>query len=290
MSPIRNYLWQCWRLMRGHQPTGFILLLAPTLWSLWLAAGGIPPLDILCVFVAGAWCMRAAGCVINDSADRKIDTHVKRTRERPLAMGALQLRDALWLLAILLVCAFALVLQTNVLTIMLACIALLVTFIYPFSKRWFYAPQVFLAISFSFAVPMSFASVGNHLPVILWWVYCANICWVIAYDTIYAMSDSKDDAALTIHSTALLLGKYSRLLIACMQIAFIAFLTKAGTAFGMGVYYYLGLAIVALLFVYQQWLISTHDARSYLRAFVNNGVSGMVIAMAIAVDFYMRIS
>jgi 4-hydroxybenzoate polyprenyltransferase len=290
MNSTRNYLWQCWRLMRGNQPTGFVLLLSPVLWSLWLAADGMPPLNTLIIFIAGAWCMRAAGCVINDMADRDIDPKVRRTHHRPLASRALRIHDALLVLVILLLCAFVLVSLTNTLTIMLAAPALLFATIYPFSKRWFYAPQLLLAMSFSFAVPMSFAAVKSELPASLWLIYCANICWVLAYDTMYAISDTQDDAALGIHSTALLMGSYTRLFIACMQAIVIILLICVGVGFNLSGYYYAGIGLVGLLFMHQQWLIRAHDPGLCLRAFVSNGIAGMLIATAIAVDFYLRVA
>lgn len=288
MKNVRGTAWQYWRLARGDRPAGFGLLLAPVLWSLWLAASGMPSLFILGLFVAGTWVMRAAGCVINDIADRNIDSHVPRTAARPLAANTLELRHAFRLFGALLIIALLLVLQTNTLTIALSPIALLLTVIYPFSKRVFHAPQLVLALCFSLAVPMSFAAVQGQLPPALWHIWLINILWVLVYDTFYAMSDRLSDQKLNIHSTALLLGNWDRTFIALLQCIIIALLLACAHSFHLGYYYFAGVAAMGVLFVYQQWLVREREPRACMRAFVSNVYAGMAVFAGIVIDLYGR--
>lgn len=278
-------LVQYWRLMRGHQPVGFVLLLAPVLWSLWLAAMGIPSLELLIVFVLATWVMRAMGCVINDIADRNIDPLVKRTRTRPLATRAIGVPEALILCASLGLFALVLVLQTNALTIALAPIALLLAGIYPFSKRWFPAPQLFLALSFSCAIPMSFSAVLNQLPPALWWLWISNVLWVLSYDTFYAMADRADDQNIAMHSTALLLGSRDLAFIATAQAMLVVALSVCAYYFSLGPYFYLALLVTVALFVYQHMLAQTRTPKGCLGAFNLNAWTGMVLFAGIALHF-----
>ena len=207
-----------WLLMRMDKPVGIYLLLWPTLWALWLASVGMPDWDVLVIFVLGVVVMRAAGCVINDIADRKIDGHVKRTVARPLITGQVSLRQAWALFAGLLLCALVLVLQLNIQTLYLSFVAVLLASAYPFLKRYTHLPQVALGAAFSWAIPMAFMAVNQHVPLWAWWLYVANLAWTVAYDTQYAMVDRDDDLNIGVKSTAILFGRYDVVWIAVLQL------------------------------------------------------------------------
>lgn len=202
----RERLGQYWKLVRGDRPIGVLLLLWPTWWALWLAAGGMPPWWTLFVFTAGVWLTRSAGCVINDYADRWLDPQVERTRGRPLATGAVSGREALAVFAVLMLVAFALVLTLNRLTVWLSVIGLFLAASYPYLKRYTYLPQVYLGLAFGWGIPMAFASVQGEVPAVAWVLYAANILWATAYDTWYAMVDREDDLRAGSKSTAILFG------------------------------------------------------------------------------------
>ncbi|MCB1746672.1 MAG: 4-hydroxybenzoate octaprenyltransferase [Gammaproteobacteria bacterium] len=270
------------RLARLHRPIGILLLLWPMLWALWLAAGGVPHLDVLAIFVAGTVLMRSAGCVINDFADRHFDGHVERTRERPLATGEVSEREALVLFALLTLAAALLVLLTNRLTILLACggIALAVT--YPYAKRYTYLPQLHLGAAFGWAVPMAFAAQAGALTPLTWLTFCATVLWAVIYDTEYAMVDRDDDLALGIKSTAILFGDDDRLVIGVLQVIMLLNLLLIGDQAGLGWPFHLGLAAAAALFGYQQYLIRGRARPACFTAFLNNNWVGGVIFAGIA--------
>ncbi|MEQ8231117.1 MAG: 4-hydroxybenzoate octaprenyltransferase [Gammaproteobacteria bacterium] len=278
-SPLAARLALYARLTRLHKPIGTLLLLWPTLWALWLAAGGVPRLDVLAIFVAGTLLMRSAGCVINDYADRHFDGHVERTRERPLATGAVSEREALVLFAVLVTLAAALVLLTNRLTILLAFggVALAVT--YPFAKRHTHLPQVHLGAAFGWAVPMAFAAQLDALPPLAWLTFCATLLWAVIYDTEYAMVDRDDDLRIGIKSTAILFGRHDRLVIGVLQVIMLLNLALIGQAAALGWPWYGGIAIAAALFGYQQWLMRERARRACFAAFMNNNwVGGIIFA------------
>jgi len=270
------------RLTRLHKPIGTLLLLWPMLWSLWLAAGGLPALDVLAIFVAGTLLMRSAGCVINDYADRNFDGHVERTRERPLATGAVSEREALILFAVLVALSAALVMLTNRLTILLAFggVALAVT--YPFAKRYTYLPQMHLGAAFGWAVPMAFAAQSGAVPPLAWLTFCAALLWAVIYDTEYAMVDRDDDLKVGIKSTAILFDDNDRLIIGLLQILMLCNLWLIGEQARLGGSYYLGLLGAALLFAYQQWLIRDRSRAGCFAAFMNNNWVGGVIFAGLA--------
>lgn len=273
------------RLMRLDRPIGTWLLLWPTLWALWFAAGGFPDLQVLIIFVLGVILMRAAGCVINDYADRHLDGHVARTCKRPLATGEVTAREALVLFALLCLVALVLVLFTNQLTLLLTPFALLLAASYPFMKRYTHLPQVVLGAAFSWAIPMAFAAQANSLPAALWLVFAANLVWTVAYDTAYAMEDREDDLKIGIKSTAVLFGQYDRLMIGLLQLLTLVLLVAAGMAFGRGVIFYCGLVVMAGFFVWQQWLIRDRQRGPCLRAFLNNHYAGMFLFIALVLDY-----
>jgi len=219
MVQIKNLKYMAYiRLARLDKPIGIYLVLWPTLWALWLAAQGLPSLDVLAIFIVGGVLMRSAGCVINDFADRKIDGEVERTTHRPLATGELSVKNALVFFCILCSLSFILVLQTNELTIYLSFGALALASIYPFMKRYTYLPQVVLGAAFACSVPMAYAAQTNELPKIVWLIYTATVIWTVAYDTMYAMVDREDDIKIGMKSTAILFGKADRAIIAFLQL------------------------------------------------------------------------
>ena len=276
------------RLARLDKPIGIFLVLWPTLWALWLAAEGLPSLDVLLIFIAGAVLMRSAGCVINDFADRKIDGHVERTKERPLVSGKITPKNALIFFSILCIGAFILVLQTNELTIYLSFGALALAAVYPFMKRYTYLPQVVLGAAFAWSVPMAYAAQSNELPTIIWLIYTATVLWTVAYDTMYAMVDREDDIKIGVKSTAILFGTADRAIIACLQVMVILTLCIIGEQAKLGQFYLLSVVVAAVLFVYQQHLIRHRYREQCFQAFLNNNWVGLVIFVGLVLDFVTK--
>ncbi len=281
-------LHQYFLLTRMHKPVGTVLLVWPVLWALWLAADGIPPLDITLIFLAGTFLMRSAGCAINDFADRKIDAHVKRTEQRPLATGAIQSWEAVLVFLVLSLCAFGLVLLTNTLTVMLSFVALAIAFAYPFMKRHTHLPQVVLGAAFTFGVPMVFAAVLGEVPPATWVLYLAGVVWTVIYDTYYAMVDRDDDLRIGVKSTAVLFGEHDRLIIAMLQLLALALWFTAGQLFGLGLGFQIGLLLAALLFFREQLMIRDRDRDLCFQAFLHSQLVGMVVFFGIALDFVFR--
>ena len=277
------------KLMRLDKPIGILLLLWPALWGLWFAAPRMQRLDILLIFVLGTILMRSAGCVINDYADRDIDPHVERTKNRPLATGLVSPKEALIIAAILLLLSFALVLFLNKFTIALSVVALVVAASYPYSKRFFPLPQAWLGIAFGMSILMAFAAYRNTLPPIAWWLFIANIFWAIAYDTEYAMVDRDDDMRLNIKTSALLFGVFDVVAVMACHGLFIAILVGIGLWTKLGVAYYVGLALACGMILQQYQLIKTRDRDKCFAAFRNNNWVGMAIFAGLALDMYHRI-
>ncbi|MFZ1852218.1 MAG: 4-hydroxybenzoate octaprenyltransferase [Nitrosomonas sp.] len=278
---IQNYA----QLMRLNKPIGILLLLWPMLWGLWFAAQGFPDWHILIIFILGTVLMRSAGCVINDFADRNIDPHVERTKNRPMAVGKVTSREALLLAAALSVCAFILILPLNQLTILLSVPALFLAASYPFTKRFFAMPQAYLGVAFSFGIPMAFAAQTDSLPSIVWILLLANLFWVIAYDTAYAMVDKPDDLKIGINTSAITFGRFDVLGVMLCHACFIALMMVVGWLQQMNLVYYAGLLIAVGLMVYQYRLIRHRDRALCFKAFLHNNWVGMVIFMGIALDF-----
>ncbi|NNL10141.1 MAG: 4-hydroxybenzoate octaprenyltransferase [Pseudomonadales bacterium] len=276
------------RLMRVDRPIGTYLVAWPALWSLWLASEGFPGWRLLVVFLAGAFLMRSAGCVINDYADRNIDGSVERTRERPLASGEVEASEALTLFVLLALIAASLLLLTNWLTAYMAVAAVATTAIYPFMKRYTHLPQVVLGMAFSFSVPMAFAATSDAVPATAWLVYFAVVCWVVAYDTYYAMVDRDDDIAIGVKSTAILFGHYDRAAIVGLQILFVALMLSVGLTLKLGILYYVGLLFGCFLLAYQYVSTAHRDRSRCFAAFLNNNYVGMAIFIGIALDFLLR--
>ena len=283
-SRWRDYLY----LTRLHRPIGIFLLLWPTLWALWLAADGRPDPLLLAVFVLGTVLMRSAGCIINDFADRDFDPHVKRTRDRPLAARRISPYGALVLFGVLLLASFLLVLQLNTLTIALSFVGAALAISYPFFKRFFPAPQFYLGVAFGWGVPMAWAAQTGSVPRIAWVVLLAAIVWAAVYDTFYAMVDRDDDAQLGLRSTALLFGDMDRVVIGGMQALMLFGLVLVGREERLGIAYWAGLAIAALLFALQLWSTRNRDREACFKAFLNNHWVGFAIFAGIATDFWLR--
>ncbi|MDX1344056.1 MAG: 4-hydroxybenzoate octaprenyltransferase, partial [Reinekea sp.] len=236
------------KLTRLDRPIGIYLLLWPTVTALWLAAEGFPDLKTLLIFVAGVVFMRSAGCVINDYADRKIDGHVKRTLNRPLAVGLVSEKEAITLFSSLIVLSFVLVLFTNPLTVKLSFIAAALASSYPFMKRYTYLPQVVLGAAFAWAIPMAYTALSVPLQDLTWLLFSATVIWTVVYDTLYAMVDRDDDLKIGVRSTAILFGESDRLMVGLLQI--LAWLTwlVIGVKAELGVFWWLALAVAAGLF------------------------------------------
>ncbi|MCW8826406.1 MAG: 4-hydroxybenzoate octaprenyltransferase [Gammaproteobacteria bacterium] len=289
MSSTTFKLKEYARLVRLDRPIGIYLVLWPTLWALWFAAEGIPNTLVLVIFIAGVVLMRSAGCAINDFADRKIDPHVERTAQRPLAAGTVTPKEALWVFAILSLIAFVLVIQLNLLTILLSIPAVILAGSYPFTKRYTHLPQAYLGIAFGWAVPMSFAAVTGGVPVSSWWLFSAVVLWALAYDTMYAMTDREDDLKIGVKSTAILFGRWDRLMVALFQVGVTASLWIAGHQLGLSELYYCGLLIISAGFwSYQQWLIRDRDRQRCFQAFLNNHYFGLLIFLLIVAEYLLR--
>ena len=265
------------RLMRLDKPIGILLLLWPTLWALWLSTTGIMRVDVLLIFIVGTVLMRSAGCIVNDLADRHFDPHVERTRNRPLAAGVVAPGEALALTAVLLLAAFALVLQLNRLTLYLSLFAVVVTLVYPYLKRFFAFPQAGLGIAFSFGVPMAYAAQRNALPLESWVLMAAAFFWIIAYDTEYAMVDRNDDIKLGLNSSAITLGRHDVAAVMSCHAAFLAIMGAIGLWHRFGIPYYAGLLVAAGLAVYQYQLIRDRSREGCFRAFNNNNWMGAAV-------------
>jgi len=277
------------RLMRLDRPVGTWLLLWPALWALWVAGAGKPNPRVLIVFVLGVVVMRAAGCVINDFADRNIDPHVRRTRDRPLASRLVSPTEALVLFTLLIAAALYLVTRLDELTVKLAVIGALLTISYPFVKRVFPIPQLYLGICFGgWSVLMAFAAQTGSLPRVAWVLYFAAVIWASMYDTIYAMIDREDDIRIGIKSSAILFADMDKLLIAVMQAMMLYALYLAGDDMHFGRWYRAGIAAAALLYLWQQWLIRRREPAGCLRAFLNNQYVGLAVFAGILLQYVYR--
>ncbi|MBP3974691.1 4-hydroxybenzoate octaprenyltransferase [Pseudoxanthomonas spadix] len=276
-----------WKLVRGDRPIGVLLLLWPTWWGLWLAAGGVPPWWTLLVFTAGVWLTRSAGCVINDYADRWLDPKVERTRERPLATGQVSGREALWVFVLLMLAALALVMTMNRLTIGLSVIAAFLAASYPYLKRYTYLPQVYLGMAFGFGIPMAFAAVQGQVPTLAWLLYSANILWATAYDTWYAMVDREDDIRAGAKSTAILFGDLDLVIQGLLYALTFATLLLVGRQAGLGTYYWAGLGVGVCLVVYEFVLCRKRERGPCLRAFLHNNWVGAAVFAGVAADLWL---
>jgi 4-hydroxybenzoate polyprenyltransferase len=274
--------------MRLHRPIGIWLLLWPTLWAVWIAAAGSPDQRLFVIFVLGTIVVRSAGCVINDFADRRIDPHVERTADRPLATGEVAPLEALILFAALMLIALGLVVTLNRLTVQLAVAGAAVTIVYPFTKRFLSAPQFVLGIAFAWGVPMAFAASLGEVTRLGWLLFIASVIWVIVYDTQYAMADRDDDLKIGVRSTAILFGDLDRAFIGGLQLLLLATLYLVGRSAELGVWYYGGLAAATLFGIHQQLLIRDREPSTCFRAFLNNAWLGGAVFCGIVLDYLFR--
>lgn len=284
-SPLWERLHAYILLVRLHRPVGFMLLMWPMLWGLWIAGAGKPDLLVTVVFVLGVILMRSAGCAINDYADRNFDPYVKRTKDRPLAAGRVTPKEALAVFAVLSAVSFGLVLLMNKLTILMSFMGLALAVVYPFMKRYTYLPQVVLGVAFGWAVPMVFAAQTGTVPNVGWLIFVAAVIWATVYDTQYAMVDRDDDLRIGVKSTAILFGDADRVIIGILQILLLLDLVLVGVQASLGRFYYLGLAVAAGLAVYQQYLIRDRDRERCFQAFLNNNWFGAVVFVGVVLHY-----
>ena len=280
--------WDFIQLTRMDKPIGIYLLLWPTLWALWVAAKGVPSLGNLLIFVLGVILTRAGGCVINDFADRKVDGHVKRTEQRPMASGKISSKEALVFFALLMGVSFLLVLCTNAQTVWLSFGALALAATYPFMKRYTYYPQVVLGAAFSWGIPMAFTAETGSLPAAAWLLYIANLLWTVGYDTYYAMTDREDDLKIGVKSTAILFGDADRVIILSLQGLALGCLLLAGSHFELGGWFHLGLLAAAGCFVWEFWYTRDRDPQRCFKAFLHNHWAGLAIFVGIVLDYALR--
>jgi len=285
---VVNRIKQYGLLARFDKPIGILILLWPALWALWVASAGKPDILVLTVICLGVVLMRAAGCVINDYADRDFDPHVQRTRQRPIAAGKVAPKEALVVFIVLCLCAFGLVLLLNNYTILLSFVAAFLAASYPFMKRYTQLPQAYLGIAFGWAVPMAFSAQNNSIPPVAWVMYLAVVLWALVYDTMYAMVDKDDDLKIGIKSTAILFGAYDRQIMAGLQAIILGLLITVGQMAQTGWPYYSGLLIAAGLSIYQQKLIFHREKALCFKAFLNNHWFGLAVFSGLVVDYWLH--
>jgi 4-hydroxybenzoate polyprenyltransferase len=276
------------RLMRLDRPIGIWLLLWPTLWALWISADGHPDPSIFLVFVLGVIITRSAGCVFNDFADRRFDPAVARTRDRPLATGAVAPAEALVLFIALGLIAVALVLTLNPLTRLLALVGALLTVIYPYMKRFIATPQLVLGAAFAWGVPMAFAAQTATVPRLAWLLWLSGVVWAVIYDTMYAMADRQDDLRIGIKSTAILFGNADVFIVTLLQLLLMGALALVGVAAGLGDWYLGGVVLGGCFLFYQHLLIRHREPERCFQAFLNNHYFGGTIFAGILLDYLFR--
>lgn len=275
-------------LIRWDRPAGWLLLLWPTLAALWVAAGGFPGWHLLSVFVLGTILMRSAGCCINDVADREFDKHVKRTAARPVTTGAVSVREALMVGALLALLAFALVLTTNALTIGLSCAALAITLAYPYAKRYVSMPQAVLGMAFGMGIPMAFAAVRGDVPPLAWWLMLGNLFWVLAYDTEYAMVDRDDDLRIGIKTSAITLGRWDVLVVTLCYLGFIGVWSMTLGQYVESLLFYLAVALALVQVAWHFTLIRSRSREGCFKAFRLNHWLGFTVFAGIAASYFFR--
>lgn len=279
---LRRRLHEYVLLTRFNRPIGTLLLLWPVLWALWLAADGFPAWRLLVIFCLGTLLTRSAGCIINDFTDREIDPHVERTRERPLAARRISPHEALALFGCLMLLAFIVVLQLDTRTVLMSLLAAVLLATYPFFKRFFPAPQLYLGIAFGWGVPMAFMASRGYVGVLGWLVFAATVIWACIYDTFYAMVDRDDDRRIGIRSTALLFGRHDLLMISLLQLVMVGVLAAIGVIAGLGPIYFFVLAVVAALFTRQTYSARNRQRAACFRAFLDNNYVGLALFVGIA--------
>ncbi len=286
MTFKKTRFYQYFLLMRLHRPIGIYLLLHPTLWALWLASKGQPRVELIIIFVMGVILMRSAGCVINDFADRNVDPHVRRTKDRPIASGLVSSKEALYLFIFLILLAFLLVLHLNFFTILLSIPAVCLAILYPFMKRYTHFPQIILGAAFSWAIPMVFSAQLNQVPLLAWWLFLTALLWTVAYDTQYAMTDREDDLKIGVKSTAIFFGKFDKLIIGILQVLVLISLSLIGVFEHLNLFYQFGVLVMAGFFIYQQYLIKDREPTRCFQAFLNNHWAGLVVFLGLVFSYF----
>lgn len=276
-SSVSERLRQYYYLTRLDRPIGIYLLLWPMLWGLWIASEGRPSLLVLFVFAAGVVLMRSAGCVINDFADRKIDPHVQRTSQRPIAAGKVRPGEAIFVFIVLCLVAFGLVLLMNRFTVYLSVGGVLLAAIYPFMKRYTHLPQVVLGMAFAWSIPMVFAAQTGEVPRIAWLIYVITVLWAVIYDTMYAMADREEDLKIGVKSTAILFGDADRVILAILQVMMFVGLLLLGQKLALNFPYYIFVGFAAIFAGYQQYLIRNREPAQCFNAFLNNSWLGFMV-------------
>lgn len=283
-----NKLALYFRLIRADKPIGILLLLWPTLWALWMASGGVPDPAILAIFVVGTALMRSSGCAINDYADRDFDRHVKRTAERPLTSGRIKGWEAVMVAVVLALISFLLILPLNALVKQLSVAGVIIAGTYPYFKRFFAIPQAYLGIAFGFGIPMAFAAVQNTLPLWAWILLLGNVFWSVAYDTAYAMVDRDDDLKIGIRTSAITFGRFDVAAIMLCYAGQFAVWIAAGKHFGLGLPFYLGVAVAGGCAVYHYFLIRGRERAPCFAAFRHNNYLGAAVFAGIVLDYALR--
>ena len=277
-----------WQLTRLDKPIGILLLLWPTLSALWLASNGKPDWQLIFIFTLGTALMRAAGCAVNDYADRDIVKHVKRTAERPLTAGRIAGWEALLVASMLALVAFLLILPLNGLTKLLSIAAVLIAASYPYFKRFFALPQAYLGIAFGFGIPMAYAAVQNQLPGTAWLLLIANIFWALAYDTEYAMVDRDDDLKIGIHTSAITFGRFDVAAVMFCYLANLIIIAYVGDVYGLGFWFNMGILLALLCAIYHYFLIRSRSREGCFTAFQQNNWVGCFIFIGIVLDFALN--
>lgn len=288
MNPLRPRVALYLDLIRWSRPAGWLLLLWPTLSALWIAAHGFPGWHLLAVFVLGTILMRSAGCCVNDVADREFDRHVKRTAGRPVTTGAVSVKEALLLGAVLALLAFALVLTTNAAAVSWSFAALAVTLVYPYAKRFVSMPQAVLGVAFSFGIPMAFAAVQSRVPLLAWVLLLGNLFWVLAYDTEYAMVDRDDDLAIGMKTSAITLGRLDVPVIMLCYLVYMAIWAVALAEYALGAMFYIAIALAVAQVVWHYTLIRTRSRAGCFKAFRLNHWLGFTLFAGIAASYALK--
>ncbi len=285
---MRQRLTLYLQLVRLDKPIGNLLLLWPTLGALWIASNGRPAWHLIGIFTLGTFLMRAAGCAINDFADRNFDRHVKRTVDRPLTSGKIKSWEALLIAGILAITAFMLVIPLNALTMQLTIPAVVIAGTYPYFKRFFAIPQAYLGIAFGCGIPMAFAAVQNTIPITAWYLMLANIFWACAYDTAYAMVDRDDDLKIGMRTSAITFGRFDVLAIMVCYLCTFAILLAVGWSVGLRGWFIGGLLVALACAVYHYRLIEKRERMRCFAAFRHNNWLGAAIFLGIALDYALR--
>ena len=285
-QPSRLVLYA--RLMRMDKPIGTLLLLWPTLWALWMASDGHPPVAFVVIFSVGTFLMRSAGCAVNDWADRDFDKHVKRTKERPLTAGLIAPWEALAVAAVLSLVAFTLILPLNALTKWMSVAAIVIAGTYPFFKRFFAIPQAYLGIAFGFGIPMAYAAVQDQVPVLAWLMLIGNVFWAVAYDTAYAMVDRDDDLLIGIKTSAITFGRYDVAAIMLCYVAFFGIMAWAGYVMALGVAFWIGIAAAVALALWYVPMLRTRDRMKCFFVFRHNNWLGACVFVGVAAAYGLR--